>query len=481
MFFIDAFNQFNDFMNGIIWGVLLVPLLLGVGLFFTIATGFIQVRFFPHMWRALFQSSQSEGGISSFQAFSTSLAARVGTGNLMGVAAALSVGGPGALFWMWMTALVGMSTAFIESTLGQYFKQPHQDGSFRGGPAYYIEKGLGQRWLSILFSICLILSFGIGFNALQANTIVDATANVFGATDNITTRFLFGILLVLLAAPVIFGGMKSIAKIAGILVPFMAVAYLILAVIVLFANMGSIIPAFKSIFTHAFGLEPAVGGVVGYAVKVALQQGVRRGLFSNEAGMGSAPNAAASADAPHPAVQGMVQAVGVFIDTIVICSATGLIIILSGLLTPGMDIEGITLTQEALGQTLGSFATIAIAVIIFFFSYTSIIANYSYSETNIEYIVGKENSKNSIFILRVFVLFTIVIASVVSLSSIFNFADVAMGLMAIINLIAIVLLSPLALRLYKDYQQRLKSGNPMNFSKGDINYPTEKTHPDVWN
>ncbi len=377
-----------------------------------------------------------------------------------------------------------MSTSFIESALGQYFKKNHGDGTFRGGPAYYIEQGLGQRWMSILFSIFLIISFGFAFNAFQANTIADATVKALGAENwfggGKIPYGILGIILVILVAPVIFGGLKSIAKTASIIVPFMALAYLVVAIIVLLANASSVIPAFKMIFAHAFGFEQAVWGAAGYGIMVAMQQGVRRGLFSNEAGMGSAPNAAASATTDHPAVQGFVQSVGVFIDTIIICSATGVIIMLSGLLEPQMNVEGITLTQDALAQTIGGFAAPFIAIIIFFFSFTSIIANYSYGETNIGYIVGPKNEKMSVMVFRIMVLALVFIGSISGLSFIVDFADLSMGIMAIINLIAIVLLMPIALKIYKDYQNKLAAGN-ISFNKNDIDYASDKTDPSVWN
>ncbi len=348
----EFFNRLVDGGNGLLWGSVLIYLLIGAGLYFTVMTRGIQFRHFGHMFKLLRHSREGDGGISSFQALSTSLASRVGTGNLAGVAVALYLGGAGAIFWMWMTALVGMATSFVESTLAQAYKVDHGDQTFRGGPARYIERGLGLRWLAVLFSICLIIAFGLAFNSVQANSIAQAMQEAFAVPT-----WAMGLVLVVVVAPIIFGGLKSIARVAELVVPLMALLYLLLAVTVVLLNIGDLPAALGTIIKSAFGLEQAAGGAVGYAVAQAIMNGIKRGLFSNEAGMGSAPNAAATATTHpnHPAAQGFIQMLGVFLDTLVICTATAAIIIMAGPeLLASDEANGIQLTQIALSGTWAS-------------------------------------------------------------------------------------------------------------------------------
>ena len=477
----EWFNQLVNDANGIIWNVL-VYLLVGVGLFFTIATKGLQFRYFGHLWRLLKISNQGgkDGGISSFEALMTSLAARVGTGNLAGVAIAIASGGPGAVFWMWVTALVGMNTSFIESTLAQAYKEPHKDNVYRGGPAYYIAKGLHQKWLAILFSVCLLIAFGLAFNGVQSNTIALAFHESFGLPT-----WLVGVGLVVITAPIIFGGMKAVARAAGLIVPMMAILYVILAVYVIVTNLPLFPHAIAMIFKSAFGIEQVAGGVAGWAVKDAMMNGIRRGLFSNEAGMGSAPNAAATAKSypDHPAVQGFMQMLGVFIDTLVICTATAVIVILSGVTEHHTEAKGIQLMQMAMSHHVGGWGGLFVALAIFFFAFTSIIANYSYGESNIEFITGEKTSKWGILALRIALLAMVMVGAVADLPAIWNFADLSMGLMAMINLIAIVWLSPVAFRIIKDYERQVKSGKPLGEIKFDPdNFPKLKHEAtrDAW-
>lgn len=319
-----------NFINNILWSSVLIYLLLGAGIYFTLRTRFIQIRHFNHMFSVLKNSTKSDGaGISSFQALCTSLAARVGTNNLTGVAIALTAGGPGAIFWMWVIAFIGMATSFIESTLAQLYKTKDDNGHYRGGPAYYMEKGLGMRWMGVMFSIFLLIAFGLVFNAVQANSIALASSVAF----NIDPMYV-GIVLVVLSAMVIFGGIRSIARVAEKIVPFMALAYLLLALWIIGLNIEHMPAILALIFKSAFGLQEVAAGTLGYGISQAMTQGIQRGLFSNEGGMGSAPNVAASATPypPHPASQGYVQMLGAFVDTIVICSATAAIILASGAL-----------------------------------------------------------------------------------------------------------------------------------------------------
>ena len=410
----------------------------------------------------------------------TSLAARVGTGNLAGVAIAIYLGGPGAVFWMWMTALVGMSTSFIESTLAQAYKVPHKDNVYRGGPAYYIEKGLGKRWLAIFFSLCLLVAFGLAFNGVQSNTIAQATNAAFGVPTWMT-----GLILVVLVAPVVFGGLRSVARIAGKVVPVMAILYILLALYVILTNFSEVPAAIALIVKSAFGFEQAAGGVIGYGIAQAMINGIKRGLFSNEAGMGSAPNAAATAKShpDHPAVQGFMQMLGVFLDTLVICTATASIIILSGVVDPSVEQEGIQLTQLALSRYVGDMGVIFVAIAIFFFSFTSIIANYSYGESNLEFISGEKNAKVMIMIFRFMVLGMVFVGSVASLPAIWNFADLSMGLMALVNLTAILILSPVALRILRDYERQIKEGktaDQIKFNPDDFVKLKDEANRDAW-
>ena len=488
------FNSLVNYGVSIIWGNndwliannpwygLLMFVLIGAGLYFTVVTRFIQFRHFGHMWKLLRVSNQGRknGGISSFEALMTSLAARVGTGNLAGVAIAIYLGGPGAVFWMWMTALVGMSTSFIESTLAQAYKVPHSDNVYRGGPAYYIEKGLGKRWLAIFFSLCLLVAFGLAFNGVQSNTIAQATNEAFGVPTWMT-----GLVLVALVAPVVFGGLRSVARIAGKIVPIMAILYILLALFIIITNLSQFPAAIALIVKSAFGFEQAAGGVIGYGIAQAMINGIKRGLFSNEAGMGSAPNAAATAKShpDHPAVQGFMQMLGVFMDTLVICTATAAIIILSGVVDPNVEQEGIQLTQLALSQYVGDLGIIFVAIAIFFFSFTSIIANYSYGESNLEFISGAKNAKVMIMIFRFMVLGMVFIGAIASLPAIWNFADLSMGMMALVNLVAILLLSPVALRILRDYERQIKegkSGTQIKFDPDDFVKLKDEANRDAW-
>ncbi|MBM7454907.1 AGCS family alanine or glycine:cation symporter [Oceanisphaera litoralis] len=447
------------FINDLLWGTILIYLLLGVGVFFTVRLGFIQFRHFGHMFSVLRHSRKADAaGISSFQALCTSLAARVGTGNLAGVAVALYLGGPGAIFWMWLIALIGMSTAFAESALAQLYKVKDEAGNYRGGPAYYMEKGLGMRWMGVMFAIFLIIAFGLVFNAVQANSISAAMDVAFGIPHWAT-----GVALVLLSGLIIFGGLRTIARFAELVVPLMALAYLLIALMVVAMNISELPGVFSLIIKSAFGLDQAGGGAIGYAISQAMMNGIKRGLFSNEAGMGSAPNAAASATPypPHPASQGYVQMLGVFADTIVICTCTASIILLSGQFEPGSGITGIELTQRALSHEVGDWGNTFIAIAILFFAFTSIVANYAYAENNLIFL--EHNHQGGLLIFRLFVLGMVMFGSMGELPIIWAMADVSMGLMALTNLVAILLLSGVAVKLARDYNDQRKLGKVPTF------------------
>ncbi|WP_391088210.1 amino acid carrier protein [Vibrio sp. NH-UV-68] len=465
-----------NLMNDLLWGSILVYLLVGVGVYFTVRLGFIQFRHFGHMFSVLKNSRKADkAGISSFQALCTSLAARVGTGNMAGVAVALTAGGPGAIFWMWLIAMLGMATSFAESTLAQLYKTKDDDGNYRGGPAYYMEKGLGMRWMGVLFSVFLIIAFGLVFNAVQANSIANAMHNAFG-WDNTYV----GVVVVLLSSVVIFGGIKRIARVAELIVPIMALAYLLLAMFIMVTNFEKLPAVLTLIFKSAFGLQEAAAGGLGYAIAQAMINGIKRGLFSNEAGMGSAPNAAASATPypPHPASQGYVQMLGVFMDTMVICSSTVAIILMSGEYVPHGEITGIELTQAALSSQVGDWGGIFVAVAIFFFAFTSIIANYSYAETNLIFL--EHNHKAGLGIFRIIVLGMVMFGAMASLPVVWALADVSMGLMAIVNLVAILLLSGIVIKLAKDYNRQLDEGKLPTFDSNDFPELKSQLEEGIW-
>ncbi|WP_411754538.1 alanine/glycine:cation symporter family protein [Serratia sp. (in: enterobacteria)] len=466
-----------NFINNILWGSVLIYLLLGAGIYFTLRTRCIQIRHFSHMFSVLKNSTKSDGaGISSFQALCTSLAARVGTNNLTGVAIALTAGGPGAIFWMWVIAFIGMATSFIESTLAQLYKTKDDHGNYRGGPAYYMEKGLGMRWMGVMFSIFLLIAFGLVFNAVQANSIALASSVAFDVDP-----MYVGITVAVLSGMVIFGGIRSIARVAEKIVPFMALAYLLLALWIIGLNIEHMPAILALIFQSAFGLQEVAAGTLGYGISQAMTQGIQRGLFSNEGGMGSAPNAAACATPypPHPASQGYVQMLGAFVDTIVICSATAAIILASGALdSPLSNISGIDLTQRAMASAVGSWGAPFVAIAVFLFAFTSIIANYAYAENNLIFL--KHNHPTKLMIFRCLALGMVMFGSMAELSTVWKMADTSMALMAITNLTAILLLSDVAFKLAKDYNHQRSLGKLPTF---DIKrYPEleSQLEPGIW-
>ena len=476
-----------NFVNAVLWGSeesplifsagILGALLIVTGIYMTVQMRFIQVRKFPHFFRVLFHSFKPEnaGGISPFEAFATSLAARVGAGNIGGVAIAITLGGPGAVFWMWVIALMGMATAMVEATLAQVFKRRDEaEGKnlFRGGPAYYMERGLNARWMGITFSIFLLLAFPFVFNALQANTLAVAMDNAFSVDPLVT-----GVVTAVLAGIIILGGIKRIARFAEIVVPAMAIAYLAVGLVVVFVNISAVPETLALIVRSAFGMEEVVGGVAGYAISQALVQGIKRGLFSNEAGLGSAPNTAATADIRHPGSQGFIQSAGVFIDTVV-CTTTALIILLSGVWQPGRDyVDGVVLTQDSLSASVGAWGGQFIAIALIFFAFTSIVANYYYGETSILFM----NGDHRILIpVKIGVIAMVLLGSQAAVPVVWDMADAALGLMALVNLAAILLLSRVAFRVINDYEKQLKQGLDPLFRRDDFPDLDTKIEPDVW-
>ena len=434
--------------SNFLYTYILVALLIVLGLYFTVKSNFVQFRYFKEMFRLLTDGASNgteKGHVSSFQAFCISTSSRVGTGNLAGIAIALSVGGPGAIFWMWLIALIGAGSSFVESTLAQVYKEKDKNGSFRGGPAYYIEKGLGKRWLGTLFSVLTIVTFGLIFNSVQSNTISLAMNEAFGVD-----RTVIGAVLMVLTLVIIIGGVQRVAKVSGVLVPVMAVLYILVTLFVVIKNITELPGIIILIFENAFGFKEAVGGSLGGIMLV----GIKRGLFSNEAGMGSAPNAAATASVSHPVKQGLIQTLAVFNDTLIICSCTAFIILLSDIdLNSGLT--GIQLTQNALTSQIGSFGSTFIAICILLFAFSSIVGNYYYGESNIEFLT---TNRVYINIYRVLVAAMVMFGSVARLDIVWNLADIFMAFMAIINLIAIILLSKIAFAVLDDYRKQKESG-----------------------
>ncbi|PCJ46925.1 MAG: sodium:alanine symporter family protein [Gammaproteobacteria bacterium] len=463
-------EQWIGTINGYLWGSILIYLLTGCGIWFTVRLKGLQFSHFFHMFALLKSSRQhSSRGISSFQALCTSLAARVGTGNLMGVALAISLGGAGAVFWMWVIALVGMATAFAESTLGQLYKETDDSGNFRGGPAYYISKGLGMPKLAVLFSLCLFLGYGFVFGSVQTNSITDAFHGSFGIAPLIT-----GIIITSLTAIIILGGLKSIARFAELVVPFMGIAYFAVSMSVIGMNIELIPGIFADIVSSAFGLKEAGGGLVGAAVV----QGVKRGLYSNEAGMGSSPQAAAAADPypPHPVSQGYIQMLAVFFDTIVICSCTAFIILLFK--DTGTDAQGIKLTQQALAYQVGDWGTYFITIAILLFGFTSIVACYAYADANLKYL--KMDNFAGRWFLRIGFLSMLIFGSVASLPEVIALADLSTGVMTLINVSVLFLLTKVVVNITKDYHSQHTKGQLPNYQPSDQEHKTLNLTKGIW-
>ena len=460
----ELIMQINDYL----WSYLLIFVLIAGGLYFTIRMRFVQFRLLPEMFKLLFVKGikHEKGQVSSFQAFAIGTAARVGTGNIAGVSTAIALGGPGAVFWMWLIALIGAASAFVESTLAQVYKV-HDGKAWRGGPAYYIERALGARWLGIVFAILITFSFGFAFNSVQANTIALSVNNVF----EIDTVWV-GIILSVITAVVIFGGIRSISTLSGMIVPIMAGGYILLAIWIVLTNLDVVPQVFSAIFSEGvLGFQQLFGGAVGAAVL----QGIRRGLFSNEAGMGSAPNAAATAEVSHPVKQGLIQSLSVFVDTLFICTATAMIVLISGV--EGSEaFQGIELAQEALLVEIGPIATTLMTIAILLFAFSSILANYYYGETNIEFISEK---KRYLIIYRIAVVGMVMFGSVRSAGLVWSIADIFMGLMALVNMYAIFRLSKVAKTLLDDYMVQRKEGRDPEFFKDDVELPG-KEHIEAW-
>lgn len=470
----SVIEGFFGIIGDLTWGWALIPFLVVFGVFITIGTNFVQFRYFKRMFRVLSGDAQSAdpNTITAREALFVSVGGRVGGGNIAGVAVAITLGGPGAVFWMWAIAIVGMATSLVECSLAQVYKRRQDDGAFRGGPARVILHGLGEnyRWLAVIYAICLIAAFGIGFPAFQGNTVAGAAENAFGLN-----RLITGALLTAGTGFIVFGGIQRIAKASDIIVPIMALGYIAMALVVIVLNIGDIPAAFGSIFANAFGFEEAVGGGMG----AAIAQGLRRGLFSNEAGLGSAPNVAATADVRHPISQGITQSFSVFIDTIIICTCTALMILVSDVYQPGADIDGVVLTQNSLVENLGGWTSYFLTLAVLLFAFSSIIYNYYLGENAISVL-----TKNPVAITAFkFVLMAIVFlgAAAPGATAIFFFSDPLMGVLAIVNLLALMMLFPILRRVLSDFDEQRKAGiarpvfDPAKFPDLDVDH-TAWTH-----
>ncbi|MBP2028774.1 AGCS family alanine or glycine:cation symporter [Acetoanaerobium pronyense] len=460
-----------DFLNGIIWSNALIYFCLGAGIFFSVLLKFPQVRLIKDMVGQMLNGESSENGVSSFQGFAMALGGRVGTGNIAGVATAIGFGGPGAVFWMWAIAFLGAGSAYIESALAQVYKE-ELDGEYRGGPSYYIEKGLGIKWFAVLFAISAVLGVGIFLPGVQANSIASAINTAFGVSPYVT-----GAVVVVLLAFVVFGGTKRIGKTAEMIVPFMAIAYIIVAVIIVLVNITALPAAFMLIIRSAFGADAAFGAILG----IAVQWGVKRGIYSNEAGQGTGPMAAAAAEVSHPAKQGLVQAFSVYVDTLFVCSATAFMIIITGMYNvsdgaggfivenlPGVE-TGPAFTQMAVNTLVPGFGQAFVAVALFFFAFTTLLAYYYYAETNVAYLFkGSKNHKLYFLLTKLGLLAMTYYGSIRTASLAWGLGDIGVGLMAWLNLIAIVMLTKTGVATLRDYEAQKKQGLDPIFVPEDL-------------
>lgn len=471
-------EAFFGVINDLTWGWALIPILVVFGIFMTLMSGFIQIEFFKRMFRVLSGDNQNQdpNALSARAALLVSVGGRVGGGNIAGVAVAITLGGPGAVFWMWAIAFAGMATSLVECTLAQVYKQSDGDSAFRGGPADYIRRGLGARynWIAVIYAVCLLASFGLGFNAFQGNTVAGAVQESFGID-----RLYTGIALVVITAFVVFGGIKRIAKAADVVVPVMAAGYIGLAVLAILLNIGEVPRIITEIVSSAFGFNEAVAGGMG----AAIANGLRRGLFSNEAGLGSAPNVAATALVRHPVSQGITQSFSVFIDTIIICSCTAFVVLLGDVYVPGAEgVDGVVLTQQSLASHFGDWSKYALTVGILLFAFSSIIYNTYLGENAMAAIT---KSKEAIIGLRVAILGIVMLGAVApNATSVFFFSDPMMGILAVVNLVALMMLFPTAMRVVDDFRKQLKAGvkrpvfNPDDFQ--DLNLDREAWNTARW-
>ncbi|EPM1688739.1 alanine/glycine:cation symporter family protein [Citrobacter freundii] len=468
--------DFFSFINEILWGSVMIYLLLGAGCWFTWRTGFVQFRYIRQFGTSLKNSiSPQPGGLTSFQALCTSLAARIGSGNLAGVALAIAAGGPGAIFWMWVSAVIGMATSFAECSLAQLYKERDSKGQFRGGPAWYMARGLGMRWMGVLFAIFLLIAYGLIFNSVQANSVSRALTFAFDIPP-----FFSGIALAIVSLLVIVGGIKGVARLMQWFVPMMALLWVGSSIIICLWHIGQLPDIIVTIIKSAFGWQEAAAGAAGYTLSQAIANGFQRGMFSNEAGMGSTPNAAASAASwpPHPAAQGIVQMIGVLGDTLVVCTASAMIILLAGNGTSYVPMEGIQLLQKAMVTLTGEWGAGFVAFIVILFAFSSIVANYIYAENNLVFL--KLDNMRVIWLLRIATISTIIGGTFVSFPLVWQLADIIMACMAITNLTAILLLSPVVHTIASDYLRQRKLGVRPEFDPHRYPDIRQQLAPESW-
>ncbi|SFT85388.1 alanine or glycine:cation symporter, AGCS family [Algoriphagus locisalis] len=462
-------KEIVEAINAVVWSNALIFLCLAAGVYFSFTTKFLQVTYLKEMVQLLFKGESSKEGVSSFQAFAIAISGRVGTGNIAGVATAIAMGGPGAIFWMWVIAFLGASSAFVESTLGQIYKEVN-DGEYRGGPAYYIEKGIGKKWYAMVFAFATILATAVFMPGVQSNSIALSMNNAFDVPVMWT-----GIIITSCMALIILGGVKRISKVAEVVIPFMAGAYILMAVIIIAINITEVPAVFALILKSAFNMEAAFSGVFG----MAIAWGVKRGIYSNEAGQGTAPHAAAAAEVSHPVKQGLVQSFSVYVDTLFVCTATALMILFTGqfnVVNPdgGFIVEnlpgvafGPEYTQFAVASQFPSLGAGFVAVSLLFFAFTTIMAYYYIAETNLSYLIRKSHNKWSIWVLRLAILGATFYGTIKTAEMAWTMGDIGVGLMAWLNIIAIILLRKPAFKALKDYQRQKKEGKDPVFIAKD--------------
>lgn len=469
---LDVIHNVINAVSNVLYQPYVVPLLLFVtGAWFTIRTKFIQVRLLGEACSVILDKPESNGGISSFGALMVSTASRVGTGNIIGVSTALCLGGPGAIFWMWITAILGGASAFIEATLAQIYKKKNKDGTFKGGPAFYMEQALGQRWLGVIFSVIIILIYAVGYNLLASFNL----QSTFGAFEFYTnkTPYIIGLVLMVLFGVIVIGGAKRLVKVTEYLVPLMGIIYVCVSIFVMIINYKNIPGMFASIFKNAFDFKSIFGGFSGSCI----MWGIKRGLYSNEAGMGSAPNAAARADISHPAKQGLVQMISVFIDTLLICTASAFMFMCSGL-APNAKMSGALYVSNAMGEALGKFGPVFLCVAMSLFAFTTLIGNYSYCEGCLEFILKREAKKWELVVFRIFATVIVFIGAIASAGIVWDLSDMLQGLAVVINVPVILILGGTAIKCLNDYTKQKKEGKEPVFKASDIGMDAEKL--DCW-
>ena len=474
-------NGFVDWMNSWLWSDYLLPVvLIAGGLYLTIRTGFVQLRLFPEMFKVVSEKPKNEKGVSSFGALMVSTASRVGTGNIIGVCTAIIAGGPGAIFWMWITAILGGASAFVESTLAQIYKKKDKDGTYFGGPSYYMQNALGQRWLGVLFSVLIIFTYAVGYNLLAAFNLNDSLKTFAWHGGASSANWIVGAILAVLFAACVLGGAKKLINVTGTLVPVMGIIYVVVSLIILVMNAGNLGIMFGMIFSSAFNFPAIFGGFAGSCIML----GFKRGLYSNEAGMGSAPNAAAKADVAHPVKQGLVQSLSVFIDTLLICTATAFMCLSTIDIQPTnyLDAEGgamaASYVQDCLHSSLGSFGPIFVAISMALFAFTTLIGNYSYCEGCLAFILKRDLTKTEALIFRIAASVIVLVGPVATASLAWNTADMMQGLMVLTNIPSILILSGVAAKALKDYTAQKKAGKDPVFKASNIGLDESKI--DCW-